>query len=100
MTPATYTKADLELVVRAGNWLEVQNASEDERALAATLAAIEAERREAQWAAFETFLRYASPSGRIEREDWPADPAEQVRIAESLILLGWHVLPPKEEARR
>lgn len=96
MIPAGVSEIDRELVALCWHEaLDFVDPTDEDRALAAAMATVEAERREAEWRALELIASYASPvTGRVERNRWPESAAEQVRLVEALMLLGWSLPVP------
>ena len=98
MIPAGISETDLEMVARAGDWLEVvevADASDEERALAGACAVVEAERRACEWAAFEQLVPYVV-DGRVVP---PASGPARVRVLEAVVELGWHHWVPVGRAK-
>lgn len=85
MIPAPYSEQDLVLVVHAGDWCEVVDATAEERSLAGACALLEADLREREWAAFETVLPHIVDGVVVP----PAGP-EGVKVAIAVYELGWH----------
>lgn len=95
---AAITETDLEMVARAGDWLEVVDVagvSDEEQALAQVCAAFEAELRERDWSLFEQLIPH-TVDGRVVP---PSDDAERLRILRSVVALDLHHPVPRGRAQ-